>query len=272
MTDAIYIHGTSSSEQDRLELMNGLLNTRCLAELRLEPGERVLEMGAGTGVFAAELAAAVGPGGEVVAVERDERQLVRARERGAASGFDVRGGSVYEPPLADAEWGTFDLVHARFLLEHLDRPEEACAVMLRAVRPGGRVVLVDDDHSLMRFWPDPGGMVELWADYALQYERLGFDPWIGRRLAALLVGAGAELERTTQIDYGAAAGHPLFASVARNLAEVVGGARATVLEGSDWTGERFDRTLEAFREWTLRPDAAIWYALPCAVARRPVGG
>jgi hypothetical protein len=56
--------------------------------------------------------------------------------------------------------------------------------------------------------------------------------------------------------------------VARNLAEVVAGAREHVLEGSDWTAERFDAALEEYGEWSRRGDAVIWYALPCAVGRR----
>ena len=51
MTDS-YIHGTCPRERERLGLLNRILNERSLAELRLEPGTRVLEMGAGTGVFA----------------------------------------------------------------------------------------------------------------------------------------------------------------------------------------------------------------------------
>jgi len=263
-----YIHGTSRREQTRLELMNSILNARCLAELELAGGERVLELGAGTGIFAAELARAVGPDGRVLAIERDARQLAEARRRALECGFEVRGGDVYDPPLDAAEWSGFDLVHARFLLEHLQRPDEAVRVMVRAARPGGRIVLIDDDHALMRFWPDPGGMVELWADYARQYARLGLDPFVGRRLVELLLAAGATPLRTTQIQYGGCSHEPGFGPLARNLAEVIEGSREHVLAGSGWTADRFDAALEAYRAWTRRPGATIWYGLPCAVGRR----
>ena len=265
----VYLHGSSAQEQERLALMNRILNARCLDVVAPAAGERVLELGAGTGIFAADLAAAVAPG-EVVAVERDEAQWRAARERAASvPGLDVRRGDAYDPPLAEGEWGTFDLAHARFLLEHLTRPERAVEVMLRAVRPGGRIVLVDDDHSLMRFHPDPGGMAGLWDDYALQYAALGQDAFVGRRLVALATAAGARVRATTQVNYGGAASEPGFAGLAENLAGVVATAREAMVASTPWTPEAFDGAMEAFLEWSRRPDAVIWYALPAVVAVRP---
>jgi len=263
-----YIHGSSPEEQARLELMNGILNERCLAELDLRGGERVLEMGAGTGVFSSDLLRVLGASGTLVAIERDDEQVRAARER-LAGRADLRSGDVGNPPLSESEWGSFDLVHARFLLEHLPDPQGAVDVMVRAARAGGRIALVDDDHSLMRFAPDPGGMTELWRDYAERYRDLGCDPEVGRRLVSLLVNAGAEVERTTQIPYGGARGEPAFEAVVKNLAEVVDTGRAALLERTDWTAARIDDAQAAFRAWAERADAVVWYALPMAIGRRP---
>lgn len=268
MTDSAYIHGSSPDEQARLELMNGILNERCLAELALAGGERVLEMGAGTGVFSEDLLRVLGSDGSLVAIERDERQVRAARERLGARA-DLRQGDVNEPPLEGSEWGSFDLVHARFLLEHLPNPQRAVDVMVRAARPGGRIALVDDDHSLMRFAPDPGGMAELWRDYAERYRDLGCDPEVGRRLVTLLVDAGAEPMRTTQIPYGGCRGEAVFDALVRNLAEVVDTGRESLLAHTEWTAERMGEAMDEFRAWAERPDAVVWYALPMAIAKRP---
>jgi SAM-dependent methyltransferase len=209
----------------------------------------------------------------VVAIERDPRQARAARERAAAleQPFEVRQGDAYAPPLADDEQESFDLVHARFLLEHLDQPARAVAPMVRAARPGGRVVLVDDDHSLMRFEPDPGGMRELWEGYCRLYERLGKDPWIGRRLVKLLVDAGARPLALGWIPYGGCAGQPSFAGLVENLARVMEGVRELLLAdpSGDWSAARLDDTLRAYRAWGERPDAAVWYPLPWAMGERP---
>ncbi len=264
-----YLHGSSPAEQARLELMNGLLNTRELAVLGVRPGDRVLEAGAGTGLFARELAAAVGPTGFVLGIERDEAQLARARATLAGrSNAEVRAGDAYEPPLTDDERGSFDLVHARFLLEHLRTPARAVRAMVAAVAPGGRIALVDDDHSLMRFDPDPGGMDELWQDYALTYEAIGCDPWIGRKLAGLLVEAGARIVRTDQIHYGASHGEPCFDGIVTNLIDVVRTARSELTRSGQWTDARLEDVLDRFRSWSRRAGATVWYALPFVEARR----
>jgi len=268
-TEHAYIHGADPDEQDRLALMNRLLNEGCLAQLELRGDERVLELGAGTGAFSADAARRLRRGGRLVAIERDERQHAELARRAADEPrIDARLGDAYDPPLTDDEWGSFDVVHARFLLEHLTEPERVVAVMVRAAKPGGRVVLIDDDHSLMRFDPDPGGMRELWDDYQEQYRRMGTDPLIGRRLVALLVEAGCVPVRATQVDYGGCAGEPAFGDLASNLARVVGTARDALVAEGAWDGARFDAALAAYGRWSERPDATIWYALPCAVGRR----
>ena len=70
-----YLHGTAPDEQDRLGLMNRLLNENSLRELRLPPGDRVLNVGCGLGQLSRDIARQVGPAGKVVAVERSSEQL-----------------------------------------------------------------------------------------------------------------------------------------------------------------------------------------------------
>ena len=122
MTDSgHYIHGTEPEEQRRLARLNDLLNAASADALALAPGERVLDFGAGLGQLSRELARRVGPEGRVVAVERDREQLEEARrlarEAGEEDLVDFRLGEATHPPLADDEWGSFDVAHTRFLLE-----------------------------------------------------------------------------------------------------------------------------------------------------------
>ena len=114
---ATYIHGTSATEQERLSLLNRLINEAALRELALQGGERIVDFGSGLGQLSRGMARAAGV--KVIGIERSEEQLARA-ERDPL--LDLRQGDVADPPLRDGEWGTFDLAHARFVLEHVQDP------------------------------------------------------------------------------------------------------------------------------------------------------
>src|SRR5581483_1643443 len=133
-----YLHGTAPDEQDRLGLMNELLNANSLREMNLAPGQRVLDVGCGLGQLSRDMARQVGPSGAVVGIERSTEQLSVARRLAAEAGeerlVDFRAGPAEQLPLAAAEWGTFDVAHARFLLEHVPDPVAVVRQMVSAVR------------------------------------------------------------------------------------------------------------------------------------------
>lgn len=81
--------------------------------------------------------------------------------------------------------------------------------MARAVRPGGRVVLADDDHDVLRLWPAAPRFEELWRAHCAQYTLRGTDPLIGRRLTCLLCAAGLVPIDATLLSFGACAGMEL---------------------------------------------------------------
>src|SRR3954468_8221888 len=188
--EAAYLHGTSPAEQGRLSLLNRLMNEAALRELSIQPGTSIVDFGCGLGQLSLEMARAAGT--RVVGIERSEEQLARAERH---SLLDLRLGDVAAPPLREREWGSFDLAHARFVLEHVRDPLGVVRHMVRAVRPGGRLVLQDDDHDVFRCWPEPAGFAGLWRAFQRTYDRLGCDPFIGRRLGALAPRGGAAAGR-----------------------------------------------------------------------------
>jgi len=263
-----YIHGSSPTERERLALMNRLINPGCLEALRLGSERRVLDMGSGTGLFSLEIARHLGAGAQVVGIEFDPDQVRAARTLWSdAARLEFRQGDAANPPLAEEEWGRFDLAHTRFLLEHLADPQAVVNAMVRAVRPGGRVVLLDDDHDLMRLWPEPEGFAALWNAYYRAYRPLGNDPSIGRKLPELLMRAGATPTRITQVFYGGCHGAPEFDGIVGNLVGVLEGSRATVLEGGEIGGAEFDAALQRFRDFASEPAAALWYVINYAEGR-----
>ncbi len=267
-----YLHGSAPEEQRRLSLLNSLLNDACLRELSLRGGERILDLGSGLGQFTRAMARATGPAGRALGIERDPNQLAEARrlarEAGEENTAEFRAGDAFNLPLAGNEWGSFDVAHTRFLLEHVPDPLAVVRNLVRAVCPGGRIVLMDDDHPNYRIWPEPPGWNELWSAYARSFELLGNDPYVGRRLVALLVEAGARPTRNTLIPHVCCAGHPHFAAHTENLVNVIQGARPSIL-ATGMKGSYFDAALVALGEWSRRPEAALWYGLCWAEGVRP---
>jgi SAM-dependent methyltransferase len=267
-----YLHGTAPDEQARLERLNDLLNDQALGELALRPRERVLDVGSGLGQLTRGMARQVGPAGLVVGVERSPDQMAEARRLAADAGegeaVELRAGDALDLPLAADEWGTFDVAHARFVLEHVADPLGVVRQMVRAVRPGGRVVLADDGHDTFRLWPEPPGFSRLWECYMRTYDRVGNDPLVGHRLVALLHQAGAEPVRNTWLFFGGCAGQPEFGAYVDNLARILDGVRRPILDLGVFDEPAFDACLAALRTWGGRPDAAMWYAVSWAEGRR----
>lgn len=112
-------------------------------------GTTVLDVGCGTGTLS-ELAR--GRGAIVTAVDAEPSMIESTRDR--VPGVEVREAVLPDLPFAD---GTFDVVAANFVVNHVDRPAAAIAELLRVTRPGGRVGVT--------IWPNPMPPLQrLWGD------------------------------------------------------------------------------------------------------------
>jgi SAM-dependent methyltransferase len=124
--------------------------------LALRPGQRVLEVGCGNGVFLPRLAAAVGSSGHVVGVDHAEVVISEVRSRLKAAELEsvrVEQADATSLPFAD---GTFEAAHCERMMMHLRDPDAALGEMVRVVRPGGVVVAAEPDWEGVRIdHPDP---------------------------------------------------------------------------------------------------------------------
>jgi SAM-dependent methyltransferase len=256
---ARYLHGTSPVEQERLSRLNRLMNDAALRELALKGGERIVDFGCGLGQLS--LAMAQKAGTRLVGIERSAEQLAKAPRHEL---LDRRQGDVAHPPLRDDE--QFDVAHARFILEHVQDP---LAVVKQMVRHAKRIVLQDDDHDVLRCYPEPPGFAVLWRAYERTYDRLGCDPYVGRRLISLLHDAGAKPVRNSLLFFGSCAGEPNFGAFVENMAGLLEGARELIVSGGLLGSREFDAGLSSLRSWGSRPDAAFWYGIFWAEGVRP---
>jgi ArsR family transcriptional regulator len=125
----------------RGELLGGRLSASDIASLLAPSGMRIVDAGAGTGVSLPWLSAVAGEDGRVVAVERSTAMLARARERAAGlANVELRRGRIEELPVDD---GWADALVLSLSLRQTADPAAALARCVRAVRPGGRVVVAD---------------------------------------------------------------------------------------------------------------------------------
>jgi len=258
----------------RLSALNDYLNAGYIDIVGPRRGEKILDLGCGLGQFTIMMAEKAGYNSVVVGVERDERQLAEARKHlenrsGIAAHVDFREGDAMDLQLKD-EWGSFDLAHTRFLLEHLPDPVSAVAGMVRALRPGGRLFISDDDHDVFRLTPEPAGFRELWGAYVRSYEVAGNDPYIGRNLVRILHDAGLVPIRNGGMFFGGSADEPHFGMIADNLIGILEGAGETMIGTRMISRVAYKGAMDALRSWKSDPAASQWYMLCWAEGIIPI--
>jgi ubiquinone/menaquinone biosynthesis C-methylase UbiE len=193
-----YVIGTHEAEIARLGLQHRVWRPSVLELWRqggITQGQTILDVGAGPGHAALDLAEIVGPDGRVIAVERSRRFLAwlqaTAKTRGLANIQAI------EADLLDYTWpeAVADRIWCRWVLAFVSDPVAVLRGMARALKPGGKILIHEYyDYASWRLAPHSSEFEAYIAKVIDRWRAAGGEPDIGLALPQLLPAAGLEIE------------------------------------------------------------------------------
>ncbi|HEX4592623.1 MAG TPA: methyltransferase domain-containing protein [Bryobacteraceae bacterium] len=165
-----------------------------LQALRLASGEHVLDIGAGPGLLAYDMARSVGPTGRLCGIDASPSMIAMASKRCAGQPWvEFRAASATELPYPDA---SFDVAVSTQVYEYVSDIPAALAELHRVLRPDGRAVILDTDSaSLVINTEAPARMARVLS----AWEEHFVHPHLPRTLSRQLRDAGFEVRERASI-------------------------------------------------------------------------
>jgi ubiquinone/menaquinone biosynthesis C-methylase UbiE len=119
------------------------LRHRIAKQLELKPGMAVADVGAGTGLFMDLLSRAVGPEGKVYGIDIAPKLIDYMRERAEKKGHTQFVPHLCTERSVELPANSVDVVFVCDTYHHFEYPQQSLASIHQALRPGGRLVVVD---------------------------------------------------------------------------------------------------------------------------------
>jgi SAM-dependent methyltransferase len=219
---------------------------RYLAGL-LRPGLSVLDVGCGTGAITAGIAQAVGPLGSVTGVDRDAGLLKIARRSHAGlPTLHFEEGDA----TSLAFLNRFDIVTAARTLQWISDPRQAVLGMKQAARPSGLLVVLDYNHALNQWAPDPpAGFKNFYRAFLAWREAHGWDNQMANRLPELFRSAGLLDVESHPQDEVAQRGQPDFAEQAALWSRVIENVGGQIVREEFLSESQLREAGQRYRVW-----------------------
>src|SRR5215212_3335014 len=208
--------------------------------IQVAPGDRVLDVGCGSGVVTRAVARRVASNGMAVGLDPSPAMLTVARElaehEDVGDLVDLRAGDARSLPFGDAE---FDVVLAVTSLSHIPAGEQAIPDLVRVARSGGRVGVFDrDTDSFIIAHPDRDTTRRIVNAFS---DQQSMDGWLARRLPGRLAEVGLQ-------DVRVRAFTPIERDASGFLAGVALRAAETALRAGAITENERQRWVDALQE------------------------
>lgn len=197
--------------------------------LDAKPGQRILEVGCGTGDDARQLAEMISPGGNLVAIDKSEAIISEAQRRAQQTDNSI-DFIVGDATALDLESGTFDACRVERTLIHIPEPAAAISEMVRVLRNGGRLVAYEPDLEAYMIDSSYRELTRRFLDFWYGQLQCG---WVARHLPTLFTNSG--LTDISVEPRAMAYDFDLFSpSFHGTLERAVDAGVATSIEVSDW--------------------------------------
>lgn len=204
-------------------------------------GDRVLDVGCGTGGAVRALAASLPGVGRVVGIDVSETMIAEARARTPASDaseapVEFVVGDAHELPFPD---GSFDAAYSLRVFEIIGEPRRVLAGMARVLRPGGRLVVNGPDMDTWAIDSSDRELTRKVMHYACDVETNG---WVGRQLPGWCKELGLTDVLATPVGIAVTELNPIYEICLRPFVENAEAAGTlTAAEAARWVEDLRER-------------------------------
>jgi SAM-dependent methyltransferase len=199
----------NEEEKDRLEMKTDPVALRKQAEwCGIKPGQRLLDLGCGPGKTTALLYEMVQPGGSILGLDASPERIAYARKRyGDKAGMAFAVHDIRKPL---TEFGTFDGVWVRFVLEYFRRESPGIVKNIaESLNQGGFLYLLDLDYNCLSHYELPPALAKILPEIIHRLEEIfDFDAYAGRKLYSYLFDQGLQ-----NIEVNVGAQHVIYGEI-----------------------------------------------------------